>query len=255
MTLPDINFQMLSLDNRYAGMLVREDAHEGYEFVYYFSCRGELYIENRRYDIEPGRFCVIRPGIRHRELHSSDGVVFYVIFQCGVELSNMFGGDDQSGTLLDICKKLVSEYRCRDDFSGQLIALHMKELLLRLMRLDVRSHNKLFSLEDAKEYIGRNCAEHIDFGGLAESAGYSIDYFHRLFRKCFGISPKQYQIDCRLKRAETLLGLGDYSCTEIAYLCGFSNAAQFTQLFRRSHGAPPLKWRERAPAGLLPPHE
>ena len=43
---------------------------------------------------------------------------------------------------------------------------------------------------------------------------------------------------CNVEAAKNLLSTGEYNCTEIAYLCGFSDSAQFASIFRRETGQP-----------------
>ena len=52
------------------------------------------------------------------------------------------------------------------------------------------------------------------------------------------------QLDCRIEAAKNLLKTGEYNCTEIAYLCGFSDSAQLASIFRRETGLSPRKWQK-----------
>lgn len=62
--------------------------------------------------------------------------------------------------------------------------------------------------------------ENIDLASLARMGNYSYDYFRHTFKKKYGMSPKKYQVECRLRHAAGMLMNTDYNCTEIARLCG-----------------------------------
>lgn len=48
----------------------------------------------------------------------------------------------------------------------------------------------------------------------------------------------------RLNIAKQLLLESDFSITEIAYRCGFSDASYFSKVFRSSVGVSPLEYRK-----------
>jgi AraC family transcriptional regulator, regulatory protein of adaptative response / methylated-DNA-[protein]-cysteine methyltransferase len=53
-----------------------------------------------------------------------------------------------------------------------------------------------------------NHPDHADLETLARRAGYDPTYFHKLFTRHVGISPKQFQSYLNLKHARDLLQLG-----------------------------------------------
>ena len=81
---------------------------------------------------------------------------------------------------------------------------------------------------------------------LAERCGYSIGYFRRVFTAAIGMSPMQYIIDRRMKRAASMLRSGYFTLTEVAAEVGFANVYYFSTAFKRYYGEPPGKWREHS---------
>jgi transcriptional regulator GlxA family with amidase domain len=57
------------------------------------------------------------------------------------------------------------------------------------------------------------------------------------------MSPQEYMIDVRLENAKRLLGKTNHSCTDIAYICGFSNGAQMTSMFKKKYGKTPKEFK------------
>ena len=77
---------------------------------------------------------------------------------------------------------------------------------------------------------------------LAALCGISEVYFRRLFLHTFGISPKEYIIQKRMEYAKTLLRSGDFSISEAAALCGYTEPCHFSREFTKRVGVPPSQY-------------
>lgn len=77
---------------------------------------------------------------------------------------------------------------------------------------------------------------------IADSAGVSEVYFRKLFTSVYGISPKQYIINIRIRRAKQLLAEGTYTIGEISEKCGFSSAYYFSKAFHSYTGMSPTQF-------------
>lgn len=80
---------------------------------------------------------------------------------------------------------------------------------------------------------------------LARQAGFSEVYFRRLFTKAYNLSPRQYLLNMRLKKAKQLLTDSNYSVTAISELCGFSNVYHFSRCFTDRVGLPPSDYARK----------
>jgi AraC-like DNA-binding protein len=76
--------------------------------------------------------------------------------------------------------------------------------------------------------------------GLAAAVDTSPFHFLRLFKRELGLTPHQYLIKTRLRRAVHLLAEGR-SSTEVALAVGFGDLSNFTRTFHRQVGLPPGK--------------
>lgn len=68
---------------------------------------------------------------------------------------------------------------------------------------------------------------------LADACHFSKRHFFRLFRRTTNLSPAEYVMLYRIERAKRLLREDKLIIKQIAYNCGFSNAAIFSAAFRR----------------------
>ena len=92
-------------------------------------------------------------------------------------------------------------------------------------------------------WIDDNAHEDINLAETARAAGISPFHFLRLFAATIGVTPHQYLIRSRLRRAAQRLSAENTSVTDIAYDVGFADLSNFTRTFTRAVGVSPLKFR------------
>jgi AraC family transcriptional regulator len=95
-------------------------------------------------------------------------------------------------------------------------------------------------------WIDANSHDAIDLGGAAAIAGLSAFHFLRLFRRVLGVTPHQYLIRSRLRRAARLLADSRQSITDIAFDVGFGDLSNFVRSFHRAAGISPRAFRHAA---------
>lgn len=88
--------------------------------------------------------------------------------------------------------------------------------------------------------------EPIDLESLAEQAGLSPFHFLRLFSNVLGVTPHQYLIRSRLRRAARLLADESRSITDVALDVGFGDLSNFVRTFHRAAGVSPRAFRKAA---------
>jgi AraC-like DNA-binding protein len=75
----------------------------------------------------------------------------------------------------------------------------------------------------------------------------NYDYIRKLFKKETGISPHDYLISARMEMAHTIISSGvanqysNYTVSQIAEMCGFSEPLYFSRVFKAHFGIPPTK--------------
>jgi AraC-like DNA-binding protein len=84
----------------------------------------------------------------------------------------------------------------------------------------------------------------MDVEELAEAAGFSAAQFRRAFRRCTGLSPRDYLKVHRLKTARHLLASTDLPVRVVAARCGFASTSHFIQFFKRAAGPSPAQYRQ-----------
>lgn len=80
---------------------------------------------------------------------------------------------------------------------------------------------------------------------LAQECQISEVYFRRLFCARMGVSPKQYVLSLRLRRAKQLLAEGNLKIWAVADACGFETDAHFCRSFQKHLGMSPSEYRKK----------
>ena len=94
----------------------------------------------------------------------------------------------------------------------------------------------------ARVYLDGHFQEDFELTQLAEMCGLSEPYFRRLFLRVFHETPAEYRRRLRIAYAEDLLLSGSCSVTHAAQLCGYSDPAYFSRVFRKTTGVSPVQY-------------
>jgi AraC-like DNA-binding protein len=97
-------------------------------------------------------------------------------------------------------------------------------------------------------WIDEHSAQAIDLALAASQVKLSPFHFVKLFSGVLGVTPHQYLLRSRLRRAAQLLNLQELSITEVALEVGFQDLSNFVNSFRRACGVSPRAYRRAAHA-------
>lgn len=95
----------------------------------------------------------------------------------------------------------------------------------------------------AEEHIQANLGGEISLASLARLSCMSVDHFLRSFRSACGLTPYQYVLAQRLRKASAMLKAADAPIAEIAVQCGFGNPSHFSVKFHAHFGVSPSRYR------------
>lgn len=95
-------------------------------------------------------------------------------------------------------------------------------------------------------WIDAHAQQPINLESAAQEAGLSPFHFLRLFSNVLGVTPHQYLVRSRLRRAVRLLIEDDHPITEVAFDAGFADLSNFVRTFHRAAGVSPRSFRQTA---------
>ena len=133
------------------------------------------------------------------------------------------------------------------DEVGILLAARFVEILSGWSRraTEARVRERRRAVEAAL-WIDAHSHEPIDLESAAREFGLSPFHFLRLFARVLGVTPHQYLVRSRLRRAARLLADDATPITEVAYDVGFGDLSNFVRTFHRAAAMSPRSFRQAA---------
>lgn len=100
-------------------------------------------------------------------------------------------------------------------------------------------------VEHVLRFLSLQYPQQISIQHIASSLGYHRAHLSKAFKAKTGLSPKQYLMKVRLKKAQELLS-GNLTIDQISSSVGFNDALYFSKQFRKEFGISPTDYRNKA---------
>lgn len=146
---------------------------------------------------------------------------------------------DELAWVENLVDSMEAEGQRPDDGGGAMIRVWLLLLLGFLARRYQPRDKKRLSLDARIGAVLARIDKHpehpVSLGELAREAAMSERSFLRSFKEATGLSPVDYVLRARVRKAERLLVAAQprQSITEIAFACGFNDSNYFSRVFRR----------------------
>jgi len=216
--------------------------------------RGRLFFESGGIEIPlaPGMIALLRLGSAfrlHTERVGYEGVFFIA---AGEDRPSFRGGSEVLTTepeTLSLAEAMDREIASPGRGSGELLVGLGCALAWRAIRQSAgeaqRESGRDWAMTaraalESTLTTGRSARE------VLSSLGLSYRQVARHFAAEFGVSPKQYQIEARLREARRLLSGTNWPVTSIALELGYPSSQHFATQFRKETGVTPSAWRQRS---------
>ena len=128
--------------------------------------------------------------------------------------------------------------------------LNCKALLYEILVLLQNEYHAKYMQRDtvmliapAVEYIHQHYTEDLlHISEMADLCSISEDYFRKLFKDIYGISPVKYINHLKISRAKELLSTNLYTIAQVSELSGFTDTSYFSREFKKATGVCPQKY-------------
>ncbi len=137
------------------------------------------------------------------------------------------GGDHHELRLKSLLCALVVELWRNDALPRSVIGHLTPDQQIRLMRLVQLSPGKKLSPNDLAKYIDLHPR-----------------YFSRKFLRTFGVNPRTWILNERLRFAAELISRSSLSVQQIATRFGYADAPQFSRQFKAAYGVSPSRYKQ-----------
>lgn len=236
-----------------------------YQVVHYvLKGSGILDISGHTYNIEEGDIFFIPSGsVAYYEASHTDPWTYAWTNFSGIRSQNYLqrimsassngyvhrGADtapygDDIFRILTLEKSPVSAY-----LEENSILLHIISRLLENTGYKDAGSDQLGVADQVRFYLEMNYFEEVRIGELAQSLGYHPHYVTRMFKQKYGITPKRYLIELKLKKACGILLSSNLPVAVVAESVGFSDPLAFSKLFKNTFGVSPRAYRAEEKLG------
>ena len=99
-------------------------------------------------------------------------------------------------------------------------------------------------IQNAIDYIEQNFSANISLTALAEHLHLNPSYLSKLFKDETEMTFKDFLNRIRISHAERLLLETNLPMSDVASLCGYESGNYFGDVFKKTKGISPIKFRE-----------
>lgn len=249
---------------------VQPHSHHFYEVVLILRGHGTHFRNGESAEVGPGTVLLLRPDLDVHHYEVGDDLVLLNFaftpeilesFSGGLRefpgSREFFGEPDTGGrrinaaaaARLEILQDEISrELRYPSAGSRLFVTVKLLDVLMLILRnlRDLPVSGRVgTALEPALRYMMQNFQEEISVARLARLSNLSESSFFRKFRAELGVSPVQWLLKYRIRRAVELLQRPDMLISDAAFAAGFTDPLYFSRQFRRFAGCSPRTYRRR----------
>lgn len=234
--------------------LFRADTGEEYIYIHFLT-PVELVLEGNRVRVEPGA-CILYNQHARQEFAARETPLLHDWFHVTGDLDPLMKKYEldygcvympgQSFRLTRLIQDMELECLRGDPMAQRVCELKIEELFIAMAR-SCQAPERQCRLDRAvqKQLMALRLKVHHDFTHpwtveeMAALACLSPSHFYAVYRRLFGISPKQDLLQVRLEHAKTLLSQGKYTVKQVAHMAGFSGEYHFIRRFKQEVGVTP----------------
>ena len=116
-----------------------------------------------------------------------------------------------------------------------------------------KSKSVMKQINLARELMQNTLNENLDVTAIAKKLNVSYALFRKKFKQYTGMSPKEYQVQLKLKRAKALLLGSDLPISIIATETGYESIYHFSKVFKEKTGYSPSQYRQVVEQNITQP--
>jgi len=174
------------------------------------------------------------------------GVLYLGSLRAGRTLKSVNGKIYSGAPIAAVSAENKSQLRRWGKFLANFVILALSRWR-RLGNKTFRQKKEEFYAQAANTFIHNYYREDIGIGDLTAQLSCHPNYLGKMIQQACGKSFRRLLTEFRIEKAKSLLAMEQYSVTEAAFACGFSDPNYFSTVFHRLTGFTPKKFRENIP--------
>ncbi|MDR6550322.1 AraC family transcriptional regulator [Paenibacillus qinlingensis] len=260
------SIRIYSSNKNHSGYILSKRTLKNYAICMISNGTGVLSINEVTHIAQEGDLFILLPGMTvEGTSHGLNPIHFSVIFFSCLQLKKRskewsmehplfpISGKHQL-TAHDRSVKEILERILTSAKNGQIqekldLKYHLHTLLTKLMivsRSQEHEPEKLIGMDYALAFLNENYMKELKMGQLAKMAGYSINHFTRIFKNRMNMTPTEYYLQQRIRKAKQLL-FSSEKMKEVAQQVGYKDEHYFSRAFKKEAGvAPTLYMKDKS---------
>jgi len=228
-----------------------------FQLVYVTGGEGLFSLGADVHRVRPGSVMLVLPGLRHayHPLPESGWHEYWVGFRGGYFSGLLSGGvlspervffePGVSDDMLSVFAHIFDDAQNRPPFYQMKACsriLYLISEILGAQKTDLPENHYESIVRKAKRLMEDNVCGSMDLSDVYSQIGISSSSLNEIFKARTSVTPYQYYIDIKIRRAKMLLECDGLSVKEVAYRTGFADQYYFSRLFKNKTGFSPTKW-------------
>lgn len=191
-------------------------------------------------ELKSGDYYIQKMGLEQHGVVPSDTPNYYFV-HFGNAAYGKGGGLPIRGTFdLEKMQAIIEEFEQLGNVAEKLEYEQVFYKLLCALRSESRSKS---TAENIRAYLLENFSREISLDEIARHFFLSKNHVINIFRDTYGVSPYQYLLDFRLRRAGELLLATNSPVSKIGSTVGFTVYSAFYRVFKKKYGFSPAEYR------------
>ncbi len=258
------NYKQFIESGKYSRKISKKLQH--HELIFIKAKKGNITIENKRYQFKEGMLLYVCPDILHSiEIDIYEPRCFLSAhFSYANVTLNDGEWDVKSGTEIleihsarelkdyynieDIFKKLVDSWNAKLPGYEFITRTLLQQLLITIYQ-NITKLNQNYSsslkVEKIIQYMHQNINTRVTVNELSELVQLSSSYLSRTFKETTGYSVIEYFNKIKIDKAKEQLIEGDKKVKEVAQALGFIDEFYFSRIFKKFEGISPSEFYSR----------
>lgn len=240
------------------GLGHRFEKHSHDEFVISANLRGneQVWLDGRSFEAGAGCFTLYNPGqIQGGGVAEEQPWQFASLYLTSAQLTALVGVDGQefARPLLPapplaqrlaavVHRGLADDALQRERGEEQLTLLLAELAQFAGWRLPQAASLGVAPVARLQEWLAAHLQDAPSLADMAEQLGVSRFHLLRTFQQETGLSPRQWAMQLRTRRAQALLRAGR-TATEVAHALGFADQSHLNRYFRAAYGISPGRYQ------------
>lgn len=277
-----VNITSLQHSTAETGWTYPQHRHISFEFLYCINGIIKQRVGDTDYFLLPGECMIIRSGVYHDtvsvenseflgfhfdiedqnvnsvfqntkqvKISADDGDIFNEIHlsmqKFLIRFKEIFILSQSTDSSSDCSNKILDSINKLEIHSMLLLIIHKLSLhFLKEYHIATKnSVNNLIIAESVAKIIEDNIMDHFFIGSISEELHLHRTHVTNIFKKVYGISPKMYYNQLKIKLAKQMLLETEDSIELISEKLSFSSTGHFSRFFTKLTGTTPSNFRNR----------